>query len=112
MGVDRMMQLCSMHRILLCCLVFAVQIASTRSECQASEFEAPHRDWSAACVAQWLTNINLPEHITLHFEAQEVMGKDLRGLNETVLMVPAEEGGLNVTEQVDRQKIIDGVKRL
>jgi hypothetical protein len=83
-----------------------------RAECSASEFEASHRDWSAACVAQWLGNINLPDHVAARFEEQDILGKDLRALNDTTLMVPAEEGGLNVTEQVDRAKVIDGVKRL
>lgn len=63
-------------------------------------------------MAQWLSNIHVPDHVGAHFEAKPVLGADLLALNDTMLMVPAEEDGLNVTAQGDRAKILDGVKRL
>merc|ERR1711907_205366 len=105
----------SISRNMLCACVLALSMVpalAAKDECQAWEFESPHRDWSAACVAQWLGNINIPEHIQASFEAAPIEGKDLRSLNETTMGVPASEGGLNVTDEKDRAKIIDGVKRL
>jgi len=34
-------------------------------------------------VRQWLGNINLPDHVAAHFEEQDILGKDLRALNDT-----------------------------
>merc|ERR1711939_1209221 len=97
---------CSM----VACALVATVVAA-RGDCTANEFEAPHREWSAACVAQFLTNIGLAEHHSEHFESMGVLGRDLRRLNETVLMKAAPEGH-NVTNEADRAKIIDGIKRL
>merc|ERR1711959_415532 len=61
--------------------------------------------------AQFLANIGLAEHHSEHFESLGVGGSNLRSLNETVLMKPAPEGH-NVTNEADRAKILDGIKRL
>merc|ERR1712086_69285 len=107
----RMMRVCS---LVVICLATLPAMAVALGECQSWEFEQPHREWSASCVAQWLGGdpLNMPEHIQARFEAHPIEGKDLKGLNDTALAVPASEGGLNVTEESDRAKIIDGVKRL
>merc|ERR1711934_991628 len=94
--------------IVVLALLGAVYAAGT---CETYEFEAPHREWSAACVAQWLSNIGLAHRVG-PFESAQIQGKDLLGLNDTMLAVPAEEGGLNVTAEIDRNKLLDGVKRL
>jgi len=94
------------------CVAFVALPTSRAGECTASEFEARHIYWSPACVAQWLRNVHVPDYVADHFETQGIKGEELRFLNDTQLMVPASEGGLNVTEQDHRGKIIDGAKRL
>merc|ERR1712046_6658 len=84
----------------------------TRGECSASEFEAPHREWSPACVAQWLGNLNVPENVAVQFESTGIYGKDLKALNDTMLGGGEGESRINITEQGVRNTIIDGVKRL
>jgi len=92
----------------------AIPAAAAR-DCQAHEFEAPHREWGVGCVAQWLANLHESHGLAAHhadrFESMGVIGRELHKLNDTILAIPAEKGGHNVTNEADRQKILDGILR-
>merc|ERR1711934_91373 len=98
---------------LLASIVMLAPVAvSAKGTCENWEFEGSHGRWSPACVAQWLEAVKIPSHVADHWEAQGITGSQLKDFNETTLALPAADGGLNVTEDADVKKIIEGVKQL
>merc|ERR1711934_242983 len=92
-------------RVLSALLALSVLASGHADKCSESEFEAPHTEWSPACVARFISRIGLKDHAqTFAFEGIE--GQALRELNATTLE------GMNITRSSDQQNILENIARL
>jgi len=88
--------------------VAAVSLALVMGQtdkCSESEFEGPHHEWGAACVARFVSHIGLTDKANT-FVAKGIEGHTLRELNATVLE------SMNITRNQDQQKLLENIARL
>merc|ERR1712054_304841 len=90
---------------LLIATVCLAVVSGQADQCSESEFEAPHNEWSASCVARFLTHIGLRNKADVFF-ANGVEGHALKSWNETALEA------MNITKTSDQQNLLENIALL